>query len=48
LLGESDRALDCLERGVQNGFGHREWIENDPDLNSLRELPRFQNILHRM
>jgi serine/threonine protein kinase/tetratricopeptide (TPR) repeat protein len=48
LLGEADRALDCLEHGVQNGFGHREWIENDPDLYSLRELPRFQSILHDM
>jgi TolB-like protein/Flp pilus assembly protein TadD len=48
LLGEADRALDCLERGVQNGFGHREWIENDPDLHSLGELPRFQSILHDM
>jgi serine/threonine protein kinase/tetratricopeptide (TPR) repeat protein len=48
LLGEADRALDCLKHGVQNGFGHREWIENDPDLYSLRELPRFQSILHDM
>ncbi len=48
LLGEPDRALDCLEKAVQNGFGHREWIENDFDLNSLRNLPRFQVLLSRM
>ena len=47
-LGLVEKALDCLERGTLNGAGHRAWIENDPDLNSLRALPRFQAMLDRM
>jgi serine/threonine protein kinase/Flp pilus assembly protein TadD len=48
LLDETDLALDCLEKAVQNGFGHREWIENDPDLECLRDQPRFRELLSRM
>lgn len=48
LLGESERALDLLETAVNNGFGHKEWIENDPDFVSLRELPRFQSLMSRL
>jgi TolB-like protein/Flp pilus assembly protein TadD len=47
VAGEADRALGLLERAVENGFGHREWIENDPDLNVLRAEPRFQALLQR-
>jgi serine/threonine protein kinase/Flp pilus assembly protein TadD len=47
-LGLVDKALDCLERGTLNGAGHRAWIENDPDLNTVREHPRFQAILAKM
>jgi len=46
--GRLDRALEILEKAVENGFGHREWIENDPDLASLRALPRFQALLQRL
>jgi serine/threonine protein kinase/tetratricopeptide (TPR) repeat protein len=48
-LGELvDEAIECLESAIQNGFGHREWIENDSDLNILRDDPRFQALLKRM
>jgi serine/threonine protein kinase/tetratricopeptide (TPR) repeat protein len=48
-LGDlADEAVECLEKATQNGFGHREWIENDSDLNSLRQDPRFQALLKRM
>lgn len=33
---------------VENGFGHREWIEQDGDLDTLRSLPRFQQLLKRL
>jgi serine/threonine protein kinase/Flp pilus assembly protein TadD len=48
LLGETDEALDFLEKAIQNGFGHREWIEFDSDLDSLRTHPRFQALMSRM
>jgi serine/threonine protein kinase/Tfp pilus assembly protein PilF len=43
-LGRHDDAIMGLEKAVKNGFGHREWIENDPDLQSLRGDPRFEAL----
>lgn len=48
LVGDSDRALDLLDRAVGTGRGFRAWIEHDPDLDSLRDLPRFKEILARL
>ncbi|HEX5385859.1 MAG TPA: protein kinase [Gemmatimonadales bacterium] len=47
-LDRNDEALDCLERAVQNGFGHREWIENDSDLAGLKGEGRFQALLSKL
>jgi tetratricopeptide (TPR) repeat protein len=47
-LGEIDRALDLLETAVRNGFGHKEWLEHDPDFNPLRGHPRFQALVASM
>jgi hypothetical protein len=46
--GELERALDLLERAVATGQGFRDWIEHDADLNSLRGLPRFKDIMARI
>ena len=48
VAGRVEPALDQLERAAQNGFGHREWIEHDPDLESLRSHPRYQALLSRL
>jgi adenylate cyclase len=47
LLGLADSAIDCLEQAVNHGFGHWEWVAHDPDLNPLRQHPRFQALLPR-
>jgi TolB-like protein/Flp pilus assembly protein TadD/tRNA A-37 threonylcarbamoyl transferase component Bud32 len=47
-LGQANEAISCLEKAVQNGFGHREWLENDSDLDSLRSDPRFQTVLKKL
>jgi Flp pilus assembly protein TadD len=39
------RALDLLETAIRNGFGQMEWLENDPDLVSLRDEPRYKSLL---
>lgn len=44
LWGESDRALDFLERAAANGYS-RKTIETDDDLASLRQSPRFKQLL---
>ena len=47
-LGERDDAMACLQQAIQNGFGHREWLENDSDLDSLRSDPRFQALMKQL
>jgi len=47
-LGMVDDALSCLERSIDGGFGHKEWIEHDADFDPIRETPRFQAILRVM
>lgn len=40
-LGEYERALDCLELAVGQSSLSKEWVTNDPDLDPLRNHPRF-------
>ena len=48
MLGESDRALDGLERALEAGVAVGDWIKHDPDFESLRSHPRFQEIVMRI
>ena len=48
LLGRTDEAIDALERAVDKGMGHKEWIENDPELAAIRGTPRYEAILRAM
>lgn len=48
MAGETDRALDLLDRAIATGHGFREWIEHDHDLNNLRGSPRFDEIMSRL
>ena len=48
LVGQTDDAIGCLEKAIQNGFGHREWLENDTDLNVLRGDPRFEALRRKL
>jgi adenylate cyclase len=40
-------ALTLLETAVSKGYGNRNWIENDPDFDSVRSEPRFQALFAR-
>ena len=45
LSGAPDKALDNVERAIGAGFKRRAQYESDPDLASLRELPRFKALI---
>jgi len=48
LLGETDHALDGLERALEAGVSIGDWIQHDPDFASLRNHQRFQAIVKRI
>jgi adenylate cyclase len=48
LGGLIAEALDYLDKAIQNGFGQREWLENDSSLDSIRDDPRFQTLLRKL
>ncbi|WP_336515979.1 TPR end-of-group domain-containing protein [Pollutibacter soli] len=46
--GNKERSLELLEKVFGKGFGKRDWIENDPDYDSLRDEPRFRALLKKL
>jgi eukaryotic-like serine/threonine-protein kinase len=47
-LGEEDRALDCLEKSLEENSHWLIYLHMDPGMDSLRELPRFQDLVRRV
>ncbi len=47
ILGDNQRAIDCLENAVKYGFGDQNIIRNDPYLRVLHGEPRYQELLAR-
>jgi len=47
-LGRTEESLTTLEHAVDKGYGHKDWVEHDPDFDSIRDTPRFQAILEGM
>jgi tetratricopeptide (TPR) repeat protein len=45
LSGEPDKALNNVELAIAKGLKNRSQYESDPDLASLRELPRFKALM---
>jgi len=45
ILGDQEKALDWLERAVRSGDERDQWFRRDPLLASIRDEPRFKQIL---
>ena len=45
ILGESDRALDYLEQALKAGYIDRDLLLYDPDLEQVRQMPRFKQLV---
>ena len=47
-LGKTEESLQALERSVEKGWGDRNWIEHDSDLDTIRDTPRYKAIVQAM
>ncbi len=44
-MSDPSVALDHLEASLRGGFAHREWINNDSDLDNIRDEPRYRLLV---
>ena len=44
---KADAALDHLARAIDLGFRNTKWLYTDPDLNNIRDHPRFSDLVRR-
>jgi predicted Zn-dependent protease len=47
-LGDKGRALDLLEKSFAERSQFFDFIKSDPEMDSLRSEPRFQELVRRM
>jgi serine/threonine protein kinase/Tfp pilus assembly protein PilF len=46
--GLINEAIDCLEKSIALNWRQKDWIENDSDLDPIRDHPRFRALLERL
>ena len=45
MAGEVDQAIETLGQAIAAGYANFAWLKQDPDMNALRDSPRFQALL---
>jgi len=48
MMGNKERAIALVDEAVRKGFGYRAWLEQDGDLDPIRDDARFKAILARL
>lgn len=48
LSGRKEEAIDWLKKAVRHGFSNLEHMENDPDLEGIRQLPGYIALVEEM
>lgn len=48
LTGSEEESIEYLEKALSTGCFHRDWVEQDSDLDSLRKHPRFKALLAKL
>ena len=48
VAGKTDEALEALERSYAAGLADPEWMEQDSDLDNIREEVRYKALVERM
>ena len=46
--GDSARGLRTLRKSIERGYREIEIVSRDPDLDPLRGLPEFEELLHQL
>ena len=46
--GNKEKALDILEKAIGKGYGKKDWMEQDPDYDSIRNEPRFKKLMEKV
>ena len=47
-LRDEDKAMDHLEKAIDMGWSHRQWLLHDTDFEFVRETPRFRKLLEKI
>jgi len=49
-IGETERAIQHLQISLNHGTGFqlKDWIENDSDLDPIRNHPKFQELVEKL
>ena len=48
LAGKKEQAIDLLEEQHEKNVLPKDWLENDSDLDALRDHPRFKQLLAKI